>query len=45
MGHWINCLVTDTYPAERLLAMDSATDRKTRLEEKDVKMAIEESKA
>jgi DNA-binding transcriptional regulator LsrR (DeoR family) len=35
-GGWINCLITDTYTAERLLAIDSAADKASTCEEADM---------
>ncbi|MEX1297291.1 MAG: sugar-binding transcriptional regulator [Candidatus Limnocylindrales bacterium] len=40
VGGWINCLVTDTFTAERLLARGSATDKTSALEEDVVKLAM-----
>ena len=36
VGGWINCLVTDTYTAGRLLEMGSAKDKTTTLEEESM---------
>ena len=41
VGGWINCLITDTYTAERLLAMGGlAQDKTNGLEEEIVEHAI-----
>ena len=40
VGGWINCLITDTYTAERLLAMGADTNGTQALEEEDVKQPM-----
>ena len=40
VGGWINCLITDTYTAERLLRMGAAADKTDRLEEEIVEHAM-----
>ena len=46
VGGWINCLVTDTYTAERLLAQDGlAQDKTNGLEEEHVTQAMAGGKA
>ena len=40
VGGWINCLITDTYTAERLLAVGTAPDTTKALEEEDVEQSM-----
>ena len=40
VGGWINCLITDTHTAERLLQMGSAPDKTNGLEEELVEEAM-----
>ncbi len=40
VGGWINCLVTDTYTAERLLQMGAAQDKTNGFEEEAVELAM-----